>query len=130
MISEGKVAPCSLGRKQLLATGDVPGQQRALLGCDNGRNWREELQGNSRGTVRQREGSRLGFGAEAGREKEQGKQGARRRGSPRNVWRRSWALQEEGGKVRERLLIFFYLFFFPSHIWCKQGHSEVLKNEC
>uniref|UniRef100_A0A8B9ZHV8 Ubiquitin carboxyl-terminal hydrolase 48 n=1 Tax=Anas platyrhynchos TaxID=8839 RepID=A0A8B9ZHV8_ANAPL len=98
MISEGKVAPCSLGRKQLLATGDVPGQQRALLGCDNGRNWREELQGNSRGTVRQREGSRLGFGAEAGREKEQGKQGARRRGSPRNVWRRSWALQEEGGK--------------------------------
>lgn len=108
MISEGKVAPSSLGRKQLLATGDVTGQQCALPGCDNGRNWREELQGNSRGTGRQGEGNRLGFGAKAGREKEQGKQGARRRGSPRNVWR-SWALQEEGGKVREWLLFFFLI---------------------
>lgn len=48
MISEGKVASCSLGRKRSLATGDVAGQRRALLGCDNGRNWREELQGNGR----------------------------------------------------------------------------------
>lgn len=112
MISEGKVAPCSLGRKQLLATGDVPGQQCALLGCDNGRNWREELQGNSRGTVRQREGNRLGLvpRLDGRRSKENRVFGGG--GVPETCGEDPGPCRRKGAKSESGFSFFFIYFFF------------------